>query len=176
MQILTGAKQVRTAELPHRRQHFTNPDVQRIDVPYYPTLSLEKILAEFRPPDAIYEYLPDDVDEFNVNRQFVLDVKLSRSLIFLLQVINTLGGEKLRNIVQLRVHERKIKILESSKNSIAILPKFKQAIAASHQVSGRSARQLMHSLFQSSTVAQCTFSSLTPRSERGDPRSRRRRS
>ena len=40
----------------------------------YPSLSLEKILEEFRPPHEIYDYLPDEVNEYLVNRQFVLDV------------------------------------------------------------------------------------------------------
>ncbi len=41
----------------------------------YPSLSLEKILEEFRPPHEIYNYLPDEVNEYLVNRQFVLDVR-----------------------------------------------------------------------------------------------------
>ncbi len=51
-----------------------NPDVKRINVPHYPGLTLEKILAEFPKQHEIYKYLPEDVNEFVVNRQFVLDV------------------------------------------------------------------------------------------------------
>ena len=63
---------------------FLNTEVKRIDVPYYPSLSLEKILNEFKPPHDIYDYLPDDIDEFNVNSQFVLDVRLSNLIALLL--------------------------------------------------------------------------------------------
>ena len=59
---------------PHSRQHILNKDVKRIDVPHFDSLSLGKIFAHFAPPNAIYDYLPDDINEFEVNRQFVLDV------------------------------------------------------------------------------------------------------
>ena len=118
-------------------QHFLNPQVKRIDVPFYPNLSLDKVLAEFRRPHAIYDYLPDEVNEFLVNRQFVLDVSLQPGA-NRPQICNTLDSEKLQAFVQARVKEREKKISESDKSSISILPEFKAAILASHQVSGKS--------------------------------------
>ena len=55
-------------------QYITNTDIKCVVVPMFPSLSLEKILTHFRRPHHIYEYLPDEVNEFVVNRQFVLDV------------------------------------------------------------------------------------------------------
>jgi hypothetical protein len=69
MQILTGAKRVRAHRYLHRcTKHILNKDVKRVDVPHYPSLSLEKILEQFKKPHKIYEYLPDEVNEFVVNR------------------------------------------------------------------------------------------------------------
>ncbi len=50
-------------------------------MPYYPDLSLEKILEQFPKPHDIYDYLPDEINEFVVNRQFVLDVSFDAFLL-----------------------------------------------------------------------------------------------
>jgi len=60
-------------------QHILNNAVNRVDVPHFPSLSLDKILAQFKRPHPIYDFLPDEVNEFVVNRQFVLDVSLAAS-------------------------------------------------------------------------------------------------
>ena len=104
-------------------------------MPHFPALSLEKILDHFPPPHSIYEFLPDEVNEFVVNRQFVLDV--GYQTLSHLKVINTIDGDRLKAFVQKAIHDRKIKITTSAKNSIEILPVFKAAILKSNQVSGK---------------------------------------
>ena len=58
------------------RKYITNADIKCVVVPQFPSLALEKVLSRFKRPHPIYEYLPDEVNEFVVNRQFVLDVRL----------------------------------------------------------------------------------------------------
>jgi hypothetical protein len=67
MQILTGQKEV-SFSLISGLQHVLNVDVQRIDVPLFPGLSVEDILRQFKRPHDIYDYLPDEIDEFTCNR------------------------------------------------------------------------------------------------------------
>ncbi len=126
-------------------KHILNPDVQRIDVPHYKGLSLADILAEFPRPHDIYQYLPDDINEFNVNRQFVLDVRPLWPSLF--QVINSRAPAKLKALVQKVVKERRDEIYNSDKSKIAILPAIKAAIERSQQVSSKDnfATHLNHS-------------------------------
>ena len=50
------------------RKYITNADIKCVVVPQFPSLSLEKVLSRFERPHPIYEYLPDEVNEFVVNR------------------------------------------------------------------------------------------------------------
>ncbi len=52
-------------------------------------------------------------------------------------MINTLDTDRLQAFVQGAIEERKNKIYNSAKNSIQILPAFKDAIMGSNQVSGK---------------------------------------
>ena len=52
-------------------------------------------------------------------------------------MINTIDGQKLRTYVNKVIEERKKKIYESDKSKIKILPKFKEAIERSKQVSSK---------------------------------------
>ena len=50
------------------RKYITNADIKCVVVPQFPSLALEKVLSRFERPHPIYEYLPDEVNEFVVNR------------------------------------------------------------------------------------------------------------
>jgi len=76
MQILTGAKKVRIRNGKVTGGSTCSTNIHRIEVPHYQTLALDRILGEFGPPHAIYQYLPDEINEFVANRQFVLDVDI----------------------------------------------------------------------------------------------------
>jgi len=100
--------------------------VKHIEVPQFQGLSVGKVLAKYKPPHKIYEYLPDDLDDLCVNRSFVFNVSQFNSSFS--KVINTVDPGALKEFVSQIVSARKTKIYSSESNQISLIAPLKQAI------------------------------------------------
>ena len=65
---------VEAGKKPLTAQFIKMHEVKRIEVPLFPSLTIEKILEKFPAEHDAFKYLPDEVDDLSANRQFILDV------------------------------------------------------------------------------------------------------
>ena len=100
--------------------------VKAITVPYYDSLSIERILENFGAREDVAKYLCDDRDIPKFPRAFLCNL------------INSIVGTEFRDWVQKRIDDRNEILAEDKGNNVEFDPEIEKALNKSTYVSSKS--------------------------------------